>query len=84
VTPDSGTLKTAAEHNIILCFTFAACRYAKGSTTDQCSVETRDKDINGKEIGAQAESVWLRVVPWSFYKLLKYVQDRCGSHLDVM
>jgi hypothetical protein len=56
----------------------SACRYAKGSTTDQCSVETRDKDINGKEIGAQAESAWLRVVPWSFYKLLKYVQDRYG------
>jgi hypothetical protein len=23
--------------------------------------------------------IWLRVVPWSFYKLLNYVQDRCMS-----
>jgi hypothetical protein len=58
------------------------CRYAKGSTSDQCSVETRDTDINGKEIGAQAESAWLRVVPWSFYKLLKYVQDRWGGGFE--
>lgn len=52
------------------------CRYAKGSTSDKCSVETREYDVNGKPIGPLAESVWLRVVPWSFYKLLKYVDDR--------
>lgn len=52
------------------------CRYAKGSTNDKCAVETREQDRNGKDIGPLAESVWLRVVPWSFYKLLKYVQNR--------
>jgi len=52
------------------------CRYAKGDAADQCAVYSTDKDADGKEIGAQAESYWLRVVPWAFYKLLKYVDDR--------
>jgi hypothetical protein len=52
------------------------CRYAKGFANDKCAVETREQDINGKDIGALAESSWLRVVPWSFYKLLTYVQKR--------
>lgn len=52
------------------------CRFAKGNAEDQCAVYSTDKDPNGVEIGAQAESYWLRVVPWAFYKLLKYVDDR--------
>ncbi|WIA44472.1 hypothetical protein OEZ86_007218 [Tetradesmus obliquus] len=55
---------------------FYTGKFAKGSTTDKCSVETREQDVNGKDIGPLAESSWLRVVPWSFYKLLKYVQSR--------
>lgn len=53
-----------------------ACRYAKGNPDDKCAVYSTDVDPNGVEIGAQAESYWLRVVPWAFYKLLKYVDDR--------
>lgn len=52
------------------------CRYAKGDEKDACAVHSTDKDPAGVEIGAQAESYWLRVVPWAFYKLLKYVDDR--------
>uniref|UniRef100_A0A383WHZ0 beta-glucosidase n=1 Tax=Tetradesmus obliquus TaxID=3088 RepID=A0A383WHZ0_TETOB len=55
---------------------FYTGKFAKGSATDKCSVETREQDVNGKDIGPLAESSWLRVVPWSFYKLLKYVQSR--------
>lgn len=51
-------------------------RYARGDAADQCVAYSTDKDINGVEIGAQAESYWLRVVPWGFYKLLKYVDER--------
>jgi hypothetical protein len=51
-------------------------RFAKGNDQDACAVYSTDKDANGVEIGAQAESYWLRVVPWAFYKLLKYVDDR--------
>lgn len=39
-------------------------------------MHSTDKDPAGVEIGEQAESYWLRVVPWAFYKLLKYVDDR--------
>ena len=52
------------------------CRYAKGYPNDPCAYGTEDHDANGKEIGAQAESTWLRVVPWSLYKVLKYVDKR--------
>lgn len=52
------------------------CRYAKGYQGDPCAYGTEDHDVNGKEIGPQAESTWLRVVPWSLYKVLKYVDKR--------
>lgn len=39
-------------------------------------MHSTDKGADGREIGAQAESYWLRVVPWAFYKLLKYVDTR--------
>lgn len=51
-------------------------RYAKGDANDSCAVTTVEQDINGKDIGPLAESVWLRVVPWSIYKLLSYVNTR--------
>lgn len=51
-------------------------RFAKGSAADKCVVDTVEQDANGKDIGPLAESVWLRVVPWSIYKLLKYANDR--------
>eukprot|EP00882_Tetradesmus_deserticola_P021744 GHRQ01023541.1.p1 GENE.GHRQ01023541.1~~GHRQ01023541.1.p1 ORF type:complete len:292 (+),score=51.76 GHRQ01023541.1:234-1109(+) len=73
------TARTKIVHTQLLnvaCCAQSGCRYVKGSPNDTCSVETRDRDVNGTEIGAQAESSWLRVVPWSFYKLLKYVQKR--------
>lgn len=52
------------------------CRFAKGDTADQCAVYSTDVGSDGVAIGPQAESYWLRVVPWAFYKLLKYVDDR--------
>lgn len=55
---------------------FYTGKYAKGSADDKCAVFSTDRDANGVEIGAQAESFWLRVVPWAFYKLLKYVDNR--------
>jgi hypothetical protein len=39
-------------------------------------IKQTQQDEAGREIGAQAESYWLRVVPWAFYKLLKYVDAR--------
>jgi hypothetical protein len=51
-------------------------RLAKGDANDKCAVYATDKDANGVDIGPQAESYWLKVVPWAFYKLLKYVDDR--------
>lgn len=59
-----------------MCCCPVSCRFAKGNDQDACAVYSTDKDVNGVEIGAQAESYWLRVVPWAFYKLLKYVDDR--------
>jgi beta-glucosidase len=42
---------------------------------DQCTYETKYA-LDGTIIGVQAESPWLNVVPWGFYKLLKWVDNR--------
>eukprot|EP00878_Enallax_costatus_P009751 GHUV01010184.1.p1 GENE.GHUV01010184.1~~GHUV01010184.1.p1 ORF type:complete len:541 (+),score=93.23 GHUV01010184.1:583-2205(+) len=55
---------------------FYTGKYAKGSKDGACVVDTKEYDVDGNPIGPLAESVWLRVVPWAFYKLLKYVDDR--------
>eukprot|EP00008_Paramoeba_atlantica_P013125 CAMPEP_0201476092 /NCGR_PEP_ID=MMETSP0151_2-20130828/1377_1 /ASSEMBLY_ACC=CAM_ASM_000257 /TAXON_ID=200890 /ORGANISM="Paramoeba atlantica, Strain 621/1 / CCAP 1560/9" /LENGTH=497 /DNA_ID=CAMNT_0047856373 /DNA_START=96 /DNA_END=1589 /DNA_ORIENTATION=+ len=46
-------------------------------------VETTFVDLNGTEIGPQADSSWLHVVPWGFRKLLNYVHTRYGSSILV-
>jgi len=53
-------------------------RFAKGDANDTCAVTPVEQDVSGKDIGPLAESVWLRVVPWSIYKLLSYVNTRWG------
>ncbi len=42
---------------------------------DQCIYESK-YDMNGDIIGVQAESPWLNVVPWGFYKMLLWIQNR--------
>lgn len=36
-------------------------------------------DLNGKLIGDQAESDWLKVTPWGFRLMLNWVNNRCAS-----
>jgi len=36
-------------------------------------------DKEGEPIGAQAQSHWLKVVPWGLYKLLKYTKAQYGT-----
>jgi beta-glucosidase len=37
---------------------------------------TTQKHLNGTLIGIQGHPDWLKIVPWGFYKLLKYVHNR--------
>ena len=46
-----------------------------GWDADQKNFESKYKP-NGELIGPQADSVWLNMVPWGFYKLLKWVDSR--------
>lgn len=38
----------------------------------------------GAPIGAQAQSKWLRVVPWGLHKLLRHIESRYGPGLEVI
>eukprot|EP00879_Flechtneria_rotunda_P008056 GHRR01008439.1.p1 GENE.GHRR01008439.1~~GHRR01008439.1.p1 ORF type:complete len:521 (+),score=119.18 GHRR01008439.1:997-2559(+) len=55
---------------------FYTAKYAAGNPNDTCSVEPREQDQYGRDIGPLAESGWLRVVPWGIYKMMKYVDQR--------
>jgi len=46
-----------------------------GWGSDQHNFESK-VDIYGREIGPQAASSWLNVVPWGIYKVLKWNYDR--------
>lgn len=49
-----------------------------GWTEDMCAVET-NFDLTGRPVGVRAESTWLYVVPWGFYKVLRWNAERYGN-----
>lgn len=58
-----------------------------GWADDQLNYETK-YDVHGEIIGPQAQSSWLNVVPWGFYNLLMWVNERYEStpyhHLPII
>jgi beta-glucosidase len=46
---------------------------------DDMGVNETVYDRSGRLIGPQGDSTWLHVVPWGFYKLLKWVKNRYGN-----
>lgn len=44
-----------------------------------CDYTETQVDVNGKLIGDQAESDWLKVTPWGFRLMLNWVNNRCAS-----
>lgn len=54
-----------------------------GWADDQCNYETK-YDVHGELVGPQGESTWLNKVPWGFYKMLTWIQQRYHSHKPII
>jgi beta-glucosidase len=49
--------------------------------SDDIGVNESNYNTTGYLIGPQGDSAWLHVVPWGFYKLLKWVKNRYNNPL---